>query len=65
MLPDDDVVLQKQLLLGIDVDVQIRIDLVKVMEGYAFEIPHGLHHRQIHPRAMQRGMGEEDEDARR
>ena len=63
MLPDNDIVLQQQLLFPLYIDIEIGIGFVEVMKRNALEVLRMRHEPAVHARSFECGMGEEDEDA--
>lgn len=63
MLKHDDVVRDELRLLARDFEVKIRIRLVEVVKGHAWDVAGGGGEVAVDARFLERGVGEEDEDA--
>ena len=65
VLQDDDIVTHEQLLLALDVDVEVRISLVKIVKLHTLETSYGLHQCAVDLRFFERWMSKEDQNAAR
>jgi hypothetical protein len=63
MLPDDQVMRGKQLLLRPDVNMEIGVEVVHVPEGHAFQILYGLDQFSLHAGFVEQRVKKEDQDA--
>ncbi len=62
MLPDDDIVLEKQRLLGLHLNVVVGIELIHIADGHMVQRMGHVNKALIHPAVLKPGMEEEDED---
>ena len=62
MVKDDDIVNFNERLLATDVDVKVGIRFVEIVNRDILKSGNRIHHRFVHPRPLDRGVGKQYED---